>query len=351
VRSLTAPLVKLAAFALVTVLASYVLITTITNAGYGDTKSYSAAFTDVAGLVDGDEVRIAGVRVGQVTGIGLSPQKDEPVALVRLQVDSDVALPRTVQATIRYRNLVGQRYIALTEAPGSGGALLPAGAQIPLAQTHPALDLTTLFGGFKPLFQALTPDDVNRLSYEVIQVFQGEGGTMEELLAHVASLSNSLADKDEVIGSVIDNLTKVLGNVAARDQELSHLVVSLQQFVTGLAQDKDAIFDSLQTVNTLAHSTSNLLAQARPPLAADISRLGALSTNLSDSKDVLDKFLQLEPTKLDLITRTAVNGSWFNFFMCGAGGYVVLPGTGSNPADGITVPAGGLSNSEPGCGG
>jgi phospholipid/cholesterol/gamma-HCH transport system substrate-binding protein len=351
VRSLTAPLVKLAAFALVTVLASYVLITTITNAGYGDTKSYSAAFTDVAGLVDGDEVRIAGVRVGQVTGIGLSPQKDEPVALVRLQVDSDVALPRTVQATIRYRNLVGQRYIALSEAPGSGGALLPAGAQIPLAQTHPALDLTTLFGGFKPLFQALTPDDVNRLSYEVIQVFQGEGGTMEELLAHVASLSNSLADKDEVIGSVIDNLTKVLGNVAARDQELSHLVVSLQQFVTGLAQDKDAIFDSLQTVNTLADSTSNLLAQARPPLAADISRLGALSTNLSDSKDVLDKFLQLEPTKLDLITRTAVNGSWFNFFMCGAGGYVVLPGTGSNPADGITVPAGGLSDSEPGCGG
>jgi phospholipid/cholesterol/gamma-HCH transport system substrate-binding protein len=351
VRSLTAPLVKLAAFALVTVLASYVLITTITNAGYGDTTSYSAAFTDVAGLVDGDEVRIAGVRVGQVTGIGLSPQKDKPVALVRLQVDSDVSLPRTVQATIRYRNLVGQRYIALTEAPGSGGALLPAGAQIPLAQTHPALDLTTLFGGFRPLFQALTPDDVNRLSYEVIQVFQGEGGTMEQLLAHVASLSNSLADKDKVIGSVIDNLTKVLGNVAARDQELSHLVVSLQQFVTGLAQDKDAIFDSLQTVNTLADSTTNLLAQARPPLAADISRLGALSTNLSDSKDVLDKFLQLEPTKLDLITRTAVNGSWFNFFMCGAGGYVVLPGTGSNPADGITVPAGGLSNSEPGCGG
>jgi phospholipid/cholesterol/gamma-HCH transport system substrate-binding protein len=174
---------------------------------------------------------------------------------------------------------------------------------------------------------------------------------MEQLLAHVASLSNSLADKDKVIGSVIDNLTKVLGNVAARDQELSHLVVSLQQFVTGLAQDKDAIFDSLQTVNTLADSTSNLLAQARPPLAADISRLGALSTNLSDSKDVLDKFLQLEPTKLDLITRTAVNGSWFNFFMCGAGGYVVLPGTGSNPADGITVPAGGLSDREPGCGG
>jgi phospholipid/cholesterol/gamma-HCH transport system substrate-binding protein len=349
-RSLTAPLVKLAVFAVVTIMASYVLITTITNAGYGATKAYSAAFTDVAGLVQGDEVRIAGVRVGQVTGIGLSPQRQKPVAVVSMQVDSTVALPRNVQATIRYRNLVGQRYVALTEAPGSAGAVLPAGAQIPLTQTHPALDLTTLFGGFKPLFQALTPADVNRLSYEVIQVFQGEGGTMEQLLSHVASLSNSLADKDKVIGSVIDNLTTVLGNVAARDQELSHLVVSLQQFVSGLAQDKDAIFNSLQTINTLADSTSNLLQQARPPLAADISQLGALSTNLSNSKDVLNRFLQLEPTKLDLVTRTAVNGSWFNFFLCGAGGYLVVPGTGSNPADGINVPAGGLNNGEKGCG-
>jgi phospholipid/cholesterol/gamma-HCH transport system substrate-binding protein len=272
------------------------------------------------------------------------------VADVAVQVDSAVPLPRTVQATIRYRNLVGQRYIALTEGAGSAGEVLAGGARIPLSQTHPALDLTTLFGGFRPLFQALTPTDVNRLSYEVIQVFQGEGGTVQTLLAHVASLSSSLADKDAVIGSVIDNLTKVLGNVAARDQELSDLVVNLQQFVTGLATDRDAIFDSLQTIDGLADSTTNLLAQARAPLAADITALGKLSGNLADSRSVLQNFLQLAPTKIDLITRTAVNGSWFNFFLCGAGGYVVLPGTGTNPSDGIDVPVGGLGSGEAGCG-
>jgi virulence factor Mce-like protein len=347
-RGLAGPITKLAVFAMVTILASYVLLTTITNAGYGDTKTYHAYFTDAAGLVDGDEVRIAGVRVGQVTGIGLSPQKAKPVADVEMQVDAGVPLPSTVQATIRYRNLVGQRYVALTEGAGSAGRMLTAGARIPLGQTHPALDLTVLFGGFRPLFQALTPTDVNRLSYEVIQVFQGEGGTVQSLLSHVASLSSSLADKDQVIGSVIDNLTKVLGNVAARDQELSGLVVSLQQFVTGLATDRDAIFDSLQTINGLADTTSNLLAQARAPLAADINALGKLSTNLADSGDVLEGFLKLEPTKLDLITRTAVNGSWFNFFLCGAAGNVVLPG--ADPSSGVTVPAGGLSNAAAGCG-
>jgi phospholipid/cholesterol/gamma-HCH transport system substrate-binding protein len=348
-RSLAAPLTKLVIFALVTILASYVLITTITNAGYGATSTYTAQFTDVAGLVTGDEVRIAGVRVGQVTGIGLAPSRERPVAEVELEVDKGVPLPSKVQATIRFRNLVGQRYVALTEGSGSAGRTLRPGGTIPLAQTHPALDLTTLFGGFRPLFQALTPTDVNRLSYEIIQVFQGEGATVEDLLAHVASLSSSLADKDAVIGSVIDNLTKVLGTVADRDQQLSNLIVQLQQFVTGLAVDRNAIFDSLRTINGLADSTSNLLSQARAPLAADIRSLGDLSSHLADSKDVLQNFLQLAPTKIDLITRTAVNGSWFNFFVCGAGGFIVLPSTTADTGNGITVPAGGLNNGQAGC--
>jgi virulence factor Mce-like protein len=356
-RGLASPMVKLVIFALVTVLASYVLISTITNAGYGEQVAYRAQFTDVAGLVEGDEVRIAGVRVGQVVGIGLADTRDRPTAEVELEVSADIPLPAAVRATIKYRNLVGQRYISLTEGEGSGGRTLEKGGVIPLAQTKPALDLTTLFGGFRPLLQALSPADMNRVSFEIIQVFQGEGGTVESLLDHVASLTSSLADKDAVIGSVIDNLNTVMGSVAARDQQLSGLIVSLQEFVTGLAGDRDAIFDSLQTIDTLATTTSGFLEDARPPLAADIQALGDLSANLADSGDVLEGFLQLAPTKIDLITRTAINGSWFNFFMCGASGYVVLPVSG--PADpvtgqptetGVQVPAGdGLATGERGC--
>ena len=344
-KSLAGPLTKLAVFALVTILASYVLIATITNAGYGEQLSYRAQFTDVAGLVEGDEVRIAGVRVGQVTGIGLAEGRETPVAEVELEVDADIPLPAGVEATIRYRNLVGQRYISLTEGEGSAGRRLEEGDTIPLAQTRPALDLTTLFGGFQPLFQALSPSDVNRLSYEIIQVFQGEAGTVESLLGHVGSLSSSLADRDAVIGSLIDNLTTVMGTVAARDEQLSSLVVSLQQFVTGLAQDRDAIFDSLQTIDTLAVATTDLLEQARPPLAADVQALGDLAGNLADTGDIVEDFLQLAPTKIDLITRTAVNGSWFNFYLCGASGYVVLPGQ----TEGSEIPAGGFSSGSAGC--
>jgi virulence factor Mce-like protein len=266
---------------------------------------------------------------------------------VELEVSSDVPLPAGVEATIRYRNLVGQRYIALTDSDGSAGETLDEGDVIPLARTTPALDLTTLFGGFRPLLQALSPADMNRLSFEIIQVFQGEGGTVQNLLSHVASLSDSLADRDAVIGSMIDNLTTVMGTVAERDQQLSGLIVSLQEFVTGLAGDREAIFDSLQTIDTLAVSTSDFLEDARAPLAADIRALGDLSTNLADTGDVVENFLQLAPVKIDLITRTAINGSWFNFFMCSANGTVVLPGTDGRLGTPVTVPS--ASSGAEGC--
>ena len=331
-RGMAGPLVKLVIFAVVTMLAAYVLVTTITNAGYGEQLTYKAEFTDVAGLVEGDEVRIAGVRVGQVVGIGLAEATDRPVAEVELEVSADVPLPAVVEAKIRYRNLVGQRYIALSEGEGSGGETLEEGAVIPLSRTTNALDLTVLFGGFQPLLQALSPADVNRVSFEIIQVFQGEGGTVESLLGHVGSLTNSLADRDQVIGSVIDNLTTVMGTLAARDQQLSDLVVSLQQFVTGLASDREAIFDSLQTIDELAVATSGFLEEARAPLAADIVAVGELSNNLADTGDLVERFLQTAPAKLDLTTRTAMNASWFNFFMCSAGGTVTLPAvTGEQP--------------------
>src|SRR3954454_7772919 len=118
-------MVKLVIFGLVTVLASYVLISTITNAGYGKQVTYRAQFTDVAGLVSGDEGRIAGVRVGEGTRIGLTAEQDRPTAEVELEVSADVPLPAAVHATIKYRNLVGQRYISLTEGKGSAGRTLP----------------------------------------------------------------------------------------------------------------------------------------------------------------------------------------------------------------------------------
>ncbi|MBQ6641201.1 MAG: MCE family protein [Saccharopolyspora sp.] len=317
-RGITGPLVKFLIFVLVTVLATGLLIMTIANNDLRSSNSYTARFTDVTALNEGDEVRISGVKVGEIENIRVV---DRRLAEVKFSV-AQRKLPKSVTATIKYRNLVGQRYLALEQGPGPVNQHLPAGGTIPLAQTKPALDLTTLLGGFKPLFQALSPKDVNQLSYEIIQVLQGEGGTVQSLLSHTSSLTSAIAAKDQVIGQVVNNLNGVLGTVNARDQQLSGLIVQLQQVVSGLSADRDSIGDAVGALDGLTNTTAGLLSEARPPLREDINQLGELSKNLNDNEDITERVLQNMPDKLNTISRTASHGAWFNFFLCGVSGNV-----------------------------
>jgi phospholipid/cholesterol/gamma-HCH transport system substrate-binding protein len=313
--------VRLGIFVVITTVATALLAVTIGNISFTATTKYRAVFTDVVGLNKGDDIRIAGVRVGQVDKIAIYQDK---YAMVTFSVDSDQAVDTTTRATMRYRNLVGNRYIALTEGVG-GGTRMKKNGIIDKDRTAPALDLSVLFNGFKPLFTALTPADVNQFAFEVIKVLQGEGGTIESLLARTASLTSTLADSDQVIGDLITNLTSTLQIVSQRQQNFSQLLVNLQQFITGLSQDINPILNSLGSINSLNTKTAGLLQQTRVPLKADLDRLRTVATTLDDTQAIWVKTLQYMPEKLQTMTRTAQYGSWFNFFLCGFDGNVTLP--------------------------
>lgn len=326
-KGVLSPLIKLITFAVVTILATTLLAVTIANVNLSSATDYTARFTDVTALNEGDDIRIAGVRVGQVDGIKVV---DRRLAEVAFSIDGDRKLPESVTATVKYRNLVGQRYIALEYGTGKTG-ILPEGGVIPLDRTKPALDLTVLFNGFKPLFQALSPEDVNKLSFEIIQVLQGEGGTIDSLLKHTASLTSTLAGKDKVIGEVVTNLNTVLDTVNSRGDDLNNLVITLQQLVSGLAQDKDAIGEAITGIGDLTNATAGLLEQGRQPLKDDIAALGLVSKNLGDNEQIVEGVLQRLPNKLETITRTATYGSWFNFFLCEGSGKIAVPPVINDP--------------------
>ncbi|WP_232676124.1 MCE family protein [Nocardioides sp. R-C-SC26] len=319
-------LVKLVVFLVVTALATSILVITIGNLGFGGSQQYRAVFSDVTGVVKGDDVRVAGVKVGTVKDIEII---DRDRARLTFTVEEGTPLTTSTAAAIRYRNLVGQRYLALTPEPGDG-SLLDAGATIPVDQTTPALDLSVLFNGFKPLFQALSPDDLNTFSFEIIQVFQGEGGTLENLLRSTASVTQTLADRDDVIGDLLENLDYVLDHIADRDDQLTDLIVSYRDLVRGLRADREAIFGSLDQISQLSVQTADLVKGIRAPFVEDIKQLRRLTTNIDRNKAELDRALQVLPIKLNKIGRTAIYGSWFNFFLCDFKGRVKLPG--------VTVP-------------
>ncbi|MFB8179491.1 MCE family protein [Streptomyces sp. NPDC055966] len=323
-RQTAAPLVKFSLFALVTIAATALLAATIVNISFTPTDTYHAVFTDVTGLETGDDIRVAGVRVGEVEGIRI---KDRTLAEVTFTVGADRPLLAGTHAVVRYRNLVGQRYIALTEGPGDVTARLRPGGTIPLSRTQPALDLNALLNGFKPLFAALSPSDVNQLATEIVQTLQGEGGTVNSLLAHTASLTTTLADRDQLIGSVIDNLNTVLDTLDKRGSRFSGLLTQLRRVVSGLAADRRPIGESLVSIGDLTDVTSGLLKDARPPLKDDIAGLGELTGTLNKNEHTVEGVLQRLPNKLNALTGTASYGSWFNFYLCDFDGRIVLPKT------------------------
>ena len=245
-------------------------------------------FSDATGVVKGDDIRIAGVKVGSVKDVKIV---DRDRAEVSFNVAESSIVTKSSTATIRYRNLVGQRYISLTQGVGDLDRM-PEDSTIPMDRTQPALDLTVLFNGFKPLFAALSPSDINKLSAEVISVFQGEGGNLNALLKSTASMTNTLADRDQVIGDLITNLNDVLATLAGRDKQLSELIIEFKNFMAGLVKDKDAILGSLDSVSALANETSDLVVGIRPSFVRDVKGLRGVASNLNKGRSEVDRALR-----------------------------------------------------------
>jgi phospholipid/cholesterol/gamma-HCH transport system substrate-binding protein len=317
--------IKLVIFAVVTILATAVLGVVVSNRTFGSTNTYKANFSDVTGLMTGNDVRMAGVRVGTVKSIKSMSEGATNFAQVTFDVNQDVAkaaMTTTTEVKAQYLNLVGQRYLNLVETPGASAQQNPD-VVIPLDRTSPALDLTALFNGFKPLFRALSPADVNKFALEVIKTLQGEGGTVQQLLSQTASLTNTVGQRDAAIGQIIDNLLTVLTTVQKRDAGLGQTITQLQRLVSGLAGDRDAISASLTNLNALATSSAKLLTGIRPVLPADLRNLQKLARVLNTTKDPVDKtknalaaWLQREPAKINRIIRTGSYGAYFNFWAC-----------------------------------
>jgi phospholipid/cholesterol/gamma-HCH transport system substrate-binding protein len=303
----------LAIFIAVCVLGLGALLAVFAQLRFEPESNYRAEFTNVSGLKDGDFVRMAGVEIGKVKNIKVQPNA---IVLVEFSVDPDsVTMTQGTRAAIRYDNLIGDRYLAVEEGAGSVHRLEP-GQTIPVSRTTPALDLDALIGGFRPLFRALNPDQVNALSGQLIQALQGQGATIDSFLSQTSTLTNTLADRDQLIGDVITNLDTVLGSLGDQDKQFDKGVQSLSELVTALSDRRTDITNSVAHANNAAGTIADLLQRARPPLKDVVNQTDRVSALAVADHEYLEKLIDTLPDKYRALGREGLYGDFISFYLC-----------------------------------
>jgi phospholipid/cholesterol/gamma-HCH transport system substrate-binding protein len=313
---ITGTALKLGAFSLVLLMFTAIIVVVFGQIRFDRTSSYSAEFATASGLRAGQFVRASGVEVGKVSKIELIDGGQR----VRINFDVDRTLPlyQSTTAQIRYQDLIGNRYLELQRGQGEGSdRVLPPGGSIPLARTTPALDLDALIGGFKPLFRALDPEKVNNIAQSIITVFQGQGGTINDILDQTSQLTNALADRDQAIGEVITNLNTVLATTVKHQKEFDQTVNDFEVLITGLKNRADPLAQAVADISDASGTLGDLLADNRPILKDTIGHLETIQQPLIDEQAQVEDTLTKIPNALKIIGRAGgVYGDFFNFYLC-----------------------------------
>ncbi len=311
--SIKGTIFKLGAISAVLLAFTAIIFVVFAQLRFDKTTGYSAVFDNASGLRSGQFVRAYGVEVGKVKDVTLID--DGKHVRVDFAVQNDLQLFQESTAAIRYLDLIGNRYLELRR--GDSDKILPPGGTIPRERTEPALDLDALVGGFRPLFKSLDPDKVNNIANSLITIFQGQGGTISDILDQTAELTSALASRDQAIGEVITNLNTVLDTTVKHQTQFDDTLKNFETLITSLKNRADPIASSVADISNAAGSLGDLLADNRPLLRDTLGYLETTQQPLIDQKDEVNSILQQIPASLKIIGRAGgLYGDFFNFYVC-----------------------------------
>lgn len=324
-KGLISKILRLSVYVTLCTVLTFALIAILAQLRFQPQSTYSAVFANVSGLRPGNFVRVAGVEVGKVERITV--QRDSTV-VVEFGVQDSIALTDSSRAAVRFSDLIGGRFLALEQRPGESRKRDP-GTTIPLSHTEPALDLEALVGGFRPLFRALEPDQVNALTQQLISAFQGQGVTVSSILTQTAALTNTLADRDHLIGQVITNLNTVLTSLGDQTGQFAKAVDSVSELAAGLEARKTDISNGITYANAAAASIADLLNQSRAPIRTLVHEADRTAATVLADHEYVDELLRTLPDAYQNLNRLALYGDFFSFYMCDV--VLKLNGKGGQP--------------------
>lgn len=294
--------IRLAVFATVSAALTWWIAGEITGADPDDGYELVASFDDVAGLYPSDDVRLAGIPIGRVSEIEVV----DGTAEVRFVVDEDVEVPSDSTVAVRWRNLIGQRFLSIE--PGSAPNVLDEGDTV--AESDDVVDLGRVVNQLSPLAQAVGPEQVNRILTALVTAFEGNEGNYDALLADLGSLSDVLADREALLGQMLTDYDTIAAAIASRDDQIAAMATNLASITGTLNATGDLIATALTEFAGIADGTEALLARSEEDLGAVLEHVAALTGTVVGDLDLVEQAIQTLPEMMDAVLPTINRGPY-----------------------------------------
>ncbi|HEY1633448.1 MAG TPA: MlaD family protein [Acidimicrobiales bacterium] len=304
--SLTRVAIKVGIFAAICVVLLAILAKEVGNLSFFSHQvSYRANLPDVTGLFPTDDVKVAGVKVGQVSKV----TTDHGHAVVTFSVDKTTPLRSSTQVGLRYRNVLGEKYLYVY--PGSTGPMMRSGSTIPLNQAVSDADIDAFLNALGPFVRAINPQEGNLFVQAMVSALEGNQDQVTQLLGNTATVSDTLGNLNQQVGAVIDNFNTVLTALAQRSGDLGALVNNLNALSQSLVARNSDLDTAVVEFSQLAAQFKNLLSTNRGSIDQAVNNLQGIADVLSQHHTDLEKDLTTLPAGLQGYSNIASYGQWF----------------------------------------
>ncbi|WP_326653527.1 MULTISPECIES: MCE family protein [unclassified Streptomyces] len=274
--------------------------------GNGDT--YSAAFSEAGGLKPGDEVRIAGVKVGKVDEVDL----DGDHVKVTFRVKGDPEFGTRTGAAIRIKTILGSKYLALQ--PKGTGQLRP-GSEIPLNRTVPAYDVVAAFSELTTTTEKVDTARLATALDTISTTFEDSPSEVRASIKGLSKISRTVASRDEALRELLDHANGVTGVLSDRSGDLGVLIKDGDKLFKEISRRREAIHTLLKSSAALGIQLSGLVADNRKEIGPALKGLNSVVTMLERNQASLDRSVKLLAPYVRVFTNTLGNGRWFDSYI------------------------------------
>jgi len=300
-------LVKVAVFTVICVIFTVALGVKLANSRlFADTYEMKAQFEDATGVLVGDAVKIAGVDVGRVTGTEIKAGK----AVVAFSLDKDIRLPKDTEVSIRWRNVLGQRFVYIF--PGDDDSRWQEEDTIPASQTNDVADIGEFLNRVGPILKAIDPEQANAFLDAMNTALQNNEESVRALLDAGSSLAGDLSERDDEISNLIRNADTIMEAFASQDDEIRDILDDLDNVSGVLARRTEDVNALVTNFADVQEQLDVLLETSGSNIDDTIGSLETVATTLSTNKKNLARSLETLPMGIANYFQTSSWGEWFN---------------------------------------